>query len=70
MCGENVLEIMEENWQKYIPRILSLTSEDFSDMDPAFSHYKAITIIDKKLRPPGAASKAAGAFTLYPVNEI
>ena len=66
MHKENVFKIMEENWQKYVP--LSLTSEEFSDLDPTFTHYKAITIFDKKLRPPVAASKAAGAFTLYLVN--
>ena len=40
MYKENVFKIMEENWQKYVP-LSRLTSEEFSDLDPAFIHYKA-----------------------------
>ncbi len=54
---------------EYIPAILAM-SEDTSDHEIADSSIQALKVIDRKLRTSNMGSKAAGAFTCYPVSII
>jgi len=66
MCGDTIIEKLQAAWLKYLPVILDGTPST----DELKAQYEAFKIIDKKLRPPGTASKAAAAFSLHPVSEL
>ena len=51
-------------WEKYCPLIVKIESS-LTDYNEG---YKALTILDKKLKPNGARAKTAGAFSIYPVR--
>ena len=72
MCDDDIIPKIKESCEKYAPIILQVGEHD----DPIVSElteeasYKAIVTIDKQLRSVGAASKAAAAYTLYPVSNM
>ncbi len=71
MCGDDIHDKIKKNWLKYIPAILAMSEEDTSDHEITdSSHLQALKVIDRKLRTSNMGSKAAGAFTCYPVSII
>jgi hypothetical protein len=53
-------------WQKCRPKLLAI--EGSPDQCNLADDYRALKIIEKKLKPNGARSKVAGAFAINPVR--
>jgi len=57
MCGERAVGLMTEKWNKYSPRVLAQESEvDTSTIDESMN-YKALDILDRRLRPYGSGRR-------------
>ena len=66
MCGENALETVRANWLKYAQVLLG--QQQSSDSVSEEDQFKALEVIDSKLRPNGPGAKAQSAFAVYKVH--
>ena len=67
MCGKGSIEKIQQNWSKYVPKILEMEQGCSEIMDEE-GHLKALQILDRKLRSGGAAHRASAAFSIYEVK--
>ena len=69
MCGDNAVQKISANWEKYVPKILEHGEVEIPDTESIteLTMFQAIQIMDKGFRPLGAAAKSDAAFTIHEV---
>ena len=69
MCGEGLTTLIADNWAKYLPAILKFGGiEDSQISSSEDAMYKAMEIMDKKLRPSGAEANSPSIYSVYEVG--
>ena len=70
MCGQEAVDTIRSNWEKYIPVILELVSEGTNESESEEDrNFKALFTLDKKLRTSGPTAKSPAVFSVYKVKE-
>ena len=64
MVGQDAIQIMKSRWVKYVAALLHL--EDEGEGEDA--SYKALHILDKRLRGTGIGAKSPAVFAEYAVS--
>lgn len=64
MVGQDAIQIMKSGWMKYVPALLHLEDEDEGED----ASYKALHILDKRLRGTGIGAKSPAVFAEYGVS--
>lgn len=64
MVGQDAIRTMESRWLRYMPALLRLEDEDESED----ASYKALHILDKRLRGTGIGAKSPAVFAEYAVS--
>ena len=69
MCGDDAIQKISENWEKYILKILEHGEVEIPDSESIteLTILQAIQIMDKGFRPLGAAAKSDAAFSIHEV---
>lgn len=68
MCGQEAVDTIRSNWEKYVTVILELVDEGTSDSEED-RNFKALRTLDKKLRTSGPSAKSPAVFSVYEVKK-
>lgn len=64
MCGEGSTTLIADNWAKYLPKILKFGGINYDEtISSEEAMYKAMEVIDKKLRPSGTGANSPAIYT-------
>ena len=68
MCGQEAINTIRSNWEKYVTVILELVDEGTSDSEED-RNFKALRTLNKKLRTSGPSAKSPAVFSAYEVKK-
>lgn len=63
MVDQDAIQTMKSRWMKYVPDLLHFEDEDGED-----ASYKALHILDKRLRGTSIGAKSRAVFAEYAVS--
>ena len=66
MVGNDTINLMKDNWEKYLPAIKSFSNKKKST-ESTFSSLTALPLLDKQFRS-GTTANHSGAYQIYEVN--